>query len=121
MKENEEIEISLRTVKKIVILQCTKFPIEEFFKRIELMAKSSPQGVGLNWAEGIVFLYFPYQPDSDMIIEDALKGTQYWGAIMYSHMPKHQPLKKMGAREVPIVDQSAIPHLRRVAQWLKNR
>ena len=121
MKEHEEIEISLRTVKKIVNLQCTKFPNKEFFQRIELMAKSSPRGIGLNWAEGIVFLNFPYNPDSDIIIEDALKGTQYWGAVIYSQMPKYQPLKKMGAREIPILDQSSVPHLKRVAQWLKNR
>ena len=121
MKENEEIEISLRTVKKIVILQCTKFPIEEFFKRIELMAKSSQQPIALNWAEGIVFLNFPYRSDSDIIVEDALKGTQYWGAVIYSQMAEYQPLKKMGAREVAIIDQTAIPHLKRVAQWLKNR
>lgn len=121
MKENEEIEISLRIVKKIVILQCTKFPIREFFERIELMAKVSPQPIGLNWAEGIVFLYYPYHPDSDIIIEDALKGTQYWSVVIYSQMPKYQPLRKMGAREIPIMDQSAIPHLKRVARWLKNR
>jgi len=121
MKENEEIEISLRTVKKIVILQCTKFPIGEFFERIELMLKASPQPMGLHWAEGIVFLSFPYHPNSDVIIEDTLKGTQYWTGVIYSEMAKYQPLKKMGAREVPIINQSAIPHLKRVAQWLKNR
>ena len=121
MKENEEIEISLRTVKKIVILQCTKFPIQEFFKRIELVAKSSRQPIVVNWAEGIVFLYSPYLSDSDIIIEDALKGTKYWVAVVYSQMAEYQPLKKMGAREFPIIDQSAIPHLRKVAQWLKNR
>jgi len=121
MKENEEIEISLRTVKKIVILQCTKFPIEEFFKRVELIAKSSPQPVGLSWAEGIVFLSFPYQPGSDIIIEDALKGTIYLGGVFFSQMPKYQPLKKMGAREIPIINQSAVLYLKRVAQWLKNR
>lgn len=121
MKENEEIEISLRTVKKIIILQCTKFPIGEFFERIELMVKSSPQPIGLNWAEGIVFLALPYQPNNDIVVEQALKGTSYWAAVIFSQMPKYQPLKKMGAREVPIIDQSAIPHLKKVAQWLKNR
>jgi len=120
MKENKEVEIVGRSIKKIVILSSTKFSIEEFFKRIELMAKSG-QPIVLSWSEGIVFLNFPYHPDSDIIIEDALKGTIYWGAVIYSQMPKYQPLKKMGAREIPIIDQSAIPHLKRVAQWLKNR
>jgi len=121
MKENEEIEISLRTIKKIVILQCTKFPIEEFFKRVELIARSSRQPVGLSWAEGIVFLAMPYHSDSDIIIEELLKGTIYWSGVFFSRMPKYLSLKKMGTLEIPIIDQSAVLHLKRVAQWLKNR
>jgi len=37
MEESEKVEISLRPIKKIVILNCTKFHIEEFFKRVEMM------------------------------------------------------------------------------------
>jgi len=121
MKENEEIEISTRPIKKIVILQCTKFPIGEFFKRLELLARASPQPIGLSWAEGIVFLAFPYNPDSDFIIEETLKGTIYLSGVIFSQMPKYQPLKKIGTLEIPIIDQSEIPHQKKVAQWLKNR
>lgn len=59
MEESEKVEISLRPIKKIVILNCTGFRIEEFFKRIKMMATSGEQVV-LNWAEGIVFLALPY-------------------------------------------------------------
>jgi hypothetical protein len=81
----------------------------------------SGQPVALNWAEGIVFLYFPYQPDNDMIIEETIKGTIYWTGVLFSSMPKYQPIKKFGAREVPIIDQTSIPYLRQVARWLKKR
>lgn len=120
MEEDEKIEITLQPIKKIVILECTELSIEEFFKRIELMAISG-QPVGLNWAEGIVFLALPYQPDNDIIIEQTLRGTMHWAAVMFSQMPEYQPIKKVGAREIPIIDQTPIPHLRQVAQWLKNR
>jgi len=116
----EKIEITVQPIKKIVIFECTELSTAEFFKRIELMAKSG-QPVVLNWAEGIVFLSMPYQPNSDIIIEEAMKGTFYWAIVMFSSMPKYQPIKKMGAREIPIIDQTSIPYLRQVAQWLKKR
>ena len=74
MKENKEVEIVSVPIKKIIILNSTKFSIEEFFKRIELIAKTG-QPVGLSWSEGILFLHFPYHPNSDIIIEQALEGT----------------------------------------------
>jgi len=120
MKENEKIEIIVQPIKKIVIFDCTELSNEEFFQRIELIAKSG-QPLMLNWAEGIVFIFLPYQPSSDVIIEEALKGTTYWAGATFSSMPKYQPIKRFGAREVPIVDQTSIPHLRQVAQWLKKR
>ena len=120
MEENEKIEIVVQPIKKIVILECTELPIEELFKRIELIAMSG-EPVGLNWSEGIVFLYMPYQPDNDIMIEQALKGTMYWATVIFSSMPKYQPIKKFGAREILIIDQTSISYLRQVAQWLKKR
>lgn len=116
----EEIEIIVQPIKKIVIFECTEFSNEEFFERIKLMAMSG-QPLVLNWAEGIVFLSLPYQPDSDIIIDEAMKGTIYLAGVMFSSMPKYQTIKKFGAREVPIIDQTSIPYLRQVAQWLKKR
>jgi hypothetical protein len=120
MKENEKIEIFTQPIKKIVVFECTELSNEEFFQRMELIAKSG-QPLMLNWAEGIVFLFLPYQPNSDVIIEEALKGTVYWAGVTFSSMPKYQLIKKFGAREIPIVDQTSIPFLRQVAQWLKKR
>ena len=120
MKENEKIEIVAQPIKKIVIFDCTELSNEEFFQRIELMAKSG-RPLLLNWAEGIVFLFLPFQPGSDVIIAEALKGTTYWAGVTFSSMPKYQLIKKFGAREILIIDQTSIPHLRQVAQWLKKR
>jgi len=115
----EKIEIIVQPIKKIVIFHCMEFSIEEFFKRMELMAISG-QPVVLNWSEGIVFLPVPYQPNSDIMIEEALKGTMYWATVIFSSMPEYQPIKKFGAREISIIDQTSVPYLRQVAQWLKK-
>ena len=119
MEETEKIDIVIQPTKKIVVFHCVELPNKEFFKRIELVARSG-QPVGLSWAEGVVFLLIPYQPNSDLIIEEALKGTTYLDTVIFSSMPKYQSTKKFGAREIPIIDQSLIPYLRQVAQWLKK-
>jgi len=119
-KEHEKIEIILSPIKKIVIFECVELPIEEFFKRVGLIAMSG-QPILLNWSEGIVFLTAPYYPDSDIIIEQALKGTFYWSGITFSSMPKYESIKRFGVREVPIIDQTSISTFRHVAQWIKKR
>ena len=119
MKEDEKIEITVQPIKKIVIFQCMEFSLEEFFKRVELMAISG-QPLMLNWSEGIVFLPIPFQSDSDILIEQALKGIMYWSVVIFSSMPKYEPMKKLGGREVPIIDQTSVLYLRQVAQWLKK-
>ncbi len=119
MKENEKIEIVVQPIKKLVIFEKRVLSSKEFFKRIELIVISG-QPIALNWAEGIVFLYMPYQPNSDIMIEETMKGTMYWATVLFTSMPEYKPLKKFGAREIPIVDQTSIPYLRQVAQWLKK-
>jgi len=119
-EEHEKIEITVSPIRKIVIFECTKLSIEELFTRVELMAMSG-MPIALNWSEGIVFFGVPYQSDSDLIIEQALKGTIYWSTLIFSPMPNYQPIKKVGGREVPIIDQTSIPFLNQVAQWLKKR
>ena len=116
----DKIEITFQPTKKIVILDCAEFSSKEFFKRVELMARSG-HPVALNWAEGMVFLAIPYHPESDAIIEQALKGTMYLASVLFSSMPEYQSIKKIGALEVPIIDQTSIPYMGQVAQWLKKR
>jgi len=120
MKENEKIEIVVQPIKKLVIFEKRVLSSKEFFKRIELIVISG-QPIALNWAEGIVFLYMPYQPNSDIMIEETLKGTMYWATVLFTSMPEYQPLKKFGAREIPVIDQSSIPYLKQIAQWLKKQ
>ncbi len=116
----QDVEIVVQPTKKIVILDCTEFPLEEFFKRVELIARTG-HPIALNWAEGIVFVSMPFPHDSDLIIEEALKGTMYLASVMFSSMPKYQSIKKMGTLEIPIVDQTSVPHLRQVAKFLITR
>ena len=76
----EDVEIVVEPAKRIVILDCTEFSIEEFFKRVELIVRTG-HPIALNWAEGIVFVSMPFPHDSDIIIKEALKGTMYLASV----------------------------------------
>jgi hypothetical protein len=121
MEKENKIEIVENPIKKIVILSSAQISLEEFFKRAEFFATAG-QPIMLNWAEGIVFLIVPFQSDSDIIIEETLKGTQYLGTVLFASMPKYESIKKLGGvREIPIVDQTSISDTRQIAQWLKKK
>jgi hypothetical protein len=120
-KEDEKIEVVLQPIKKLIIFHCIELSIDEFFKKVQFILMSGHPLV-INWAEGVVFLPLPYQPESDRIIEEMLQnGTTYWASVMCALMPEYRPINKMGAREIPIIDQTSVPYFRQVAQWLKKR
>ncbi|MCJ7633660.1 hypothetical protein MUP77_14880 [Candidatus Bathyarchaeota archaeon] len=121
MEKENKIEIVENPIKKIVILSSAQISLEEFFKRAELFAMAG-QPITLSWAEGIVFLAVPFQSDSDIIIEETLKGTQYLSSVLFASMPKYESIKKVGGlREIPIVDQTSISEMRQIAQWLQKK
>jgi len=115
-----DFEIVYRPIKQIIIFQTLELPIEEFFKRIGLIARTG-EPVGLSWAEGIVFLAVPFQPDSETITEEALEGKMYWSSVIFASMPKYEPLRKIGGIEIPIIDQTSDPYQSKVARWVKER
>jgi len=120
MSETEKVEIEERPVKKIIIFETLKLPIDELLKRIGLLAGTGHL-VPLQWAEGIMLIASPFHPECDVIVEEAMKGNMYWGSVMFAEMPKYEPIKKIGGIEIPIMDQSPSPVVRQVAQWLKKR
>jgi len=60
MEMTEKIEVIVQPIKKIIIFECTKLSNEEFFQRIELLARTG-QPVVLNWAEEILWQCPPSQ------------------------------------------------------------
>ena len=126
MEKENKIEIVEHPIKKIVVLSVTQLSSEEFFKRMDLNARAlamSGQTLMLNWAEGVVFLVSPYHPDSDIIIEEALKGVQYFSGVVFASMPRYESARKLsvGVGEIPIVDQTSVPEMKQIAQWLKSK
>ena len=120
MDEVVKPEIVFQPIKKLIIFQLMELSNAEFFKRISLFA-GSDQPIVLNWAEGVLFIGLPYEPNSRRIIDEALEGTRYLEVMIFTCMAKYEPSKRLGVREIPIIDQTADAYLSQVAKWLKGR
>jgi hypothetical protein len=119
--DETKIDISVRPIKKLVIFECTEFTSQVFFEKVQFIAMAG-EPIAINWAKGVVFLYMPYQPESDVIIKEMLTtGTIYWGSLIFAKMRDYQSIKKFGAREIPIINQETVPYLRQVAEWINSR
>jgi hypothetical protein len=78
---------------------------------------------GLYWVDGIVFLYFPLSASNAVVAKELLeKRKVYWTYLGYALMPKYvQVIETKEKMIVPVVDISADPILKGVAQWLKTQ
>jgi len=120
-QEEEKLEVEYRPLKKLVVLESVEMPQKELLESLVAQIKLSGQPVALHWAEGIVFYAIPLDTQSDLILDEMLKGTAYWASVSYAKMPSYQPVAKIGGVEIPVINQSRSPSIRQIAEWLKKR
>jgi hypothetical protein len=120
MVNENEVNIFIKQIQNIFIFECTEFRVDEFLKKLGLIVRSR-QPIRLDWAEGVIFSASPYQPKSDIIIKEALKGNIYWSSVLFALMPEYKQLIKFGAFEVPVINQEKNSTLRQVGLWLAKQ
>jgi hypothetical protein len=105
------VEIEYTPVKRVKILEVIQFSRpEDLAKQIAVLARAG-QPVILAWAEGVLFLSFPLEPNVESVVKDLLRGTIVLSSVQYSPMPKYKPIIKaespeLGVVELPVVDVS---------------
>jgi len=119
-KRRGRVKILYRPAKEIVILdffQFSKDALDQMFAR--LIHSGMP--VMAQWADGVVFIYFPIAPETDELMENYLKGRIFWNSVNFALMPKYSPSIKVGGLEIPVLNVSNHPILAEVAKWLKTQ
>ncbi len=117
-----EITVKYAPFKEIIIMERTYFSTPEEIARFTSVIAGGKLA-GLYWVDGVVFLYFPL-PASTTAVAKALieTGRVYWTFVGYAFMPKYAPTIETKEKIiVPVIDISADPILRKVAQWLKEQ
>jgi len=119
-----EIEVNVRyePFKEIVVLQQNRFASPDDLARFASIVTGGKM-VGLYWAEGVAFLYFPLSASTETaakaLIED---GRVYWTLVGYAIMEEYRSIIETKEKiMVPVVDLSSNPVMRKVANWLKTQ
>lgn len=118
----DEVTVSYEPFKEIVIMEKTRFNSAEEIARFTSVIAGGKLA-GLYWVDGVVFLYFPLTASNTAVAKELLeKRKVYWTYVGYAMMPKYsQTIETKEKMIVPVVDISADPVLKSVAQWLKDK
>jgi hypothetical protein len=116
------VSVSYEPFKEIVIMEKTRFGSPDEIARFTSVIAGGKLA-GLYWVDGIVFLYFPLTASTTAVAKELLeKRKVYWTYLGYALMPKYLPVIETKEKMiVPVVDISADPILKAVAEWLKTQ
>jgi len=115
----EKVKVIYKPAKEIVILDCFQFSNDRLS---QMFAKIIHSGLPVmaQWAEGVLFIYFPLAPDTNDLMDNYLKGRVFWGSVNFTLMPKYSSSIKVSGLEIPVLDVSDHAVLREVAKWLRE-
>ena len=119
-RREDKVKIVYRPPREIVILdyfQFSKERLNQMFARV--IHAGFP--VMAQWAEGVLFIYFPLVPDTNDLMESYLEGRIFWSSVNFALMPKYAPSIKVSGLEIPVMDVSEHRILRESEKWLRER
>jgi hypothetical protein len=120
VEAENKIKIIYKPAKEIVIMDYFQFSMEKLNQMFARIVQSGLP-VTAQWAEGVLFVYFPLVPDTNELMESYLKGRVFWSSVSFALMPKCTPSVKVSGLEIPIIDVSEHPILRETAKWLREQ
>jgi hypothetical protein len=121
MGENELV-VKYEPFKEIIVMEKDYFATPDDIARFASIVAGG-KALGLYWAEGVVFLYFPLPASTEttakLLVE---RGRVYWTFLGYSFMPKYQAVIETKEKMiVPVVDMTSNELIKEVALWLKTQ
>jgi hypothetical protein len=115
------VEIIFQPIKEIVIMEHVSYPSpEKLALNLAVLIRAGQMAV-LHWAEGIVFVHFPLPTATELLMKHFLDGRVYWSSVAYAPMPSYKQIVKVDSMEIPVIDVTANPNLRKVALWLREK
>ena len=120
--DESEVDVKYEPFKEIVVMERTFFSTPDDIARFASIIAGG-KAVGLYWAEGVVFLYFPLPASTETVAKILVENNRvYWTFVGYSLMPKYgSTIETKEKMIVPVIDMSSNPMFRKVADWLKQQ
>jgi hypothetical protein len=118
---SQRLQISIEPYKKIVIHEVLEIAFNDLIDQMIHQTRS----VGgatipmLSWCNGIAFQISPFNPNSEEIIKESLKGTIHYSAVTFAVKEGFEREIIRPAGTVLLVNQSANTNFAALAETLK--
>lgn len=121
--------VQFEPYKKIIIKDYSKYErVDDLIKNILTRQRVAPEGVNLilQWAEGVVFTYYPLPVITDALWRELLQGNAYWDLVEFApmkdykeHITSSVEHMAIGVKaDVAVIDVSNRAVMRDVAKYL---
>jgi len=122
--EQSRMEIVVEPWRKLIIHELLEYKFEDLAK---LVATQSVQQGGtaiptISWAEGVAFLISPFPDESEVIIEEKLKGIIHYNTVLFALKPGFEAEIFMRGSQIRInlIDVGTNEIFKLLAQTLKS-
>lgn len=121
---DQNMEIVVEPWKKLIIHELLEYKFEDLAK---LVGTQSVQQGGtaiptISWAEGVAFLISPFPDESEVIIEEKLKGIIHYNTVLFALKPGFEAEIFMRGSQIRInlIDVGTNEIFRLLANTLKS-
>jgi len=68
-----------------------------------------------------VFSYSPITPQTELLVDEYVKGRIFWSDVVYALMPEYKQSIRVSTMDIPVIDVSPNPLLSEAARWMKKQ
>jgi hypothetical protein len=120
---SEEAEIVMEPYKKIVVHEIVELRLNDW---VEMIISGTRAAGGttipmVNWCNGVAFQIQPFNPNSEEVISEQLKGIIHYAAVTFATKERFEREIRISEGTIRLVDQSANPNFVKLAEVLKAR
>jgi len=119
----EGAEIVIEPYKKIVIHEIIENRFSDMVGGLvaQAMAAGGTTIPMLNWCNGVAFVIAPFNPNSEEVIAEQLKGIVHYAAVNFAVKERFERDVRLPEGTIRLIDQSANPNFVKLADLLKAK
>ena len=117
------VEVTIEPYQRIVVHEVVEYRLNDFLDLI-LLHTQAAGGTTIplvQWAESVLFQIQPFNPDSEVVIEEQLKGGVHYAAVAFAVKDRFESEVRTSRGTVRLVDASSNSNLCSIARFLKAR
>lgn len=120
---SDQLEIAIEPYKKIVVHEVVEYRLADFVNIIISRASSSGSSAPpvIYWCNGVVFQILPFNPNSEHVIIEQMKGIIHYSAVTFAVKTQFEKDIRTPEGVVRLVDQSMSENFTKLCGLLREQ